>query len=161
RDWKTLTMAVAGNQQIKLTILSSSAPKHLAQDAININIRAAKNNDEFFDELNNADIVCVPLKPNLHASGITVIQEAVLSGIPVIATNTGGLNLYFSEDEIAYVPAGDAFALQAALQDLLQNPAAARKRAIAAQARMADAENYGAQAYIARHVAISQNLLKK
>jgi len=34
----------------------------------------------------------VPLLPNLHASGITVIQEAVLAGVPVVATDTGGLD---------------------------------------------------------------------
>ena len=160
RDWETLVKAVAGEQNITLTILSGSAPRYLSQYGTNIKINVAKNNNELLQALQNADVMCVPLKPNLHASGITVIQEAVLSGIPVIATGTGGLDLYFSENEITYVPVGDILALRSALHGIIQNPAMAKSRAVAAQARMADPECSGAQAYISRHVEISRNLLK-
>ncbi len=37
----------------------------------------------------------VPLKPNKHASGITVMEEAALHGLPMVVTDTGGLKAYF------------------------------------------------------------------
>ena len=50
-------------------------------------------------------------------SGITVIQEAVLAGVPVIATATGGLSGYFPPDTVRYVPPGDVAALRDAILD--------------------------------------------
>jgi hypothetical protein len=35
------------------------------------------------------------LKPNLHASGITVILESIILGVPVVCTDSGGLVLTF------------------------------------------------------------------
>ncbi len=55
--------------------------------------------------------MCVPLKHNKHASGITVVQEAVLSGVPVVATLRAGLDAYFSHDEIRYVQPDNPIAL--------------------------------------------------
>lgn len=159
RDWETLVKAVSGEDEMSLVILSGSAPRHLTKYGQNISIRAAHKNDELHEEFKNADVVCVPLKPNLHASGITVIQEAVLYGVPVIATDVGGLDLYFSGDEISYVPVGNVLALRAEIRAVMEEPEVARSRAITAQARMADYEHYGAQAYIAHHVAISRELL--
>lgn len=161
RDWKTLVNAVAGDAQMRLTILSGSAPRHLMKYGNNIEIRAAKSNVELYREFENADIICVPLKSNLHASGITVIQEAILYGIPVVATATGGLDLYFSQNEISYVPVGDIAALKTALHSVIDDPTAAKNRAVAAQMLMSDSKNYGAQAYIEHHVLISRQLLNQ
>ena len=47
-----------------------------------------------------ADLVVVPLKPNLHASGLTVVFESISCGVPLICTDTGGLRAYFSQDEL-------------------------------------------------------------
>ncbi|MBE7249591.1 MAG: glycosyltransferase family 1 protein, partial [Actinomycetospora chiangmaiensis] len=33
--------------------------------------------------------IVVPVKPNLHASGNTVMQEAALCGVPIVASDTG------------------------------------------------------------------------
>ena len=102
----------------------------------------------------------MPLKPNRHASGITVIQEAVLAGLPVVATATGGLEGYFGADAVRYVPPGDPAALRAALLEVAADPEAARLRAERAQARMVEAE-IGAEAYIRRHVDISREMLNR
>ncbi len=58
-----------------------------------------------------ADLVVVPLKPNLHASGITVIEEAVILGLPVICSHAGGLEAYFSAEEVFYVEGGGSRAI--------------------------------------------------
>lgn len=67
-----------------------------------------------------ADLAVVPLKPNLHASGLTVSFEAMLHGLPVVCTDTGGITGYFSEEDIRYVPPQDPVALRNAVQELTE-----------------------------------------
>ena len=62
-----------------------------------------------------ADVIVVPLHPNHHASGITVLLEAVMAGKAVVATGIGGLSDYFSDDAVSYVPVHDAQRLSARL----------------------------------------------
>uniref|UniRef100_UPI0019816389 glycosyltransferase n=1 Tax=Burkholderia sp. Ac-20379 TaxID=2703900 RepID=UPI0019816389 len=133
RDWATLIEAVRNVEGVALTILSGSVPARLARGAVNVDIRLARNNSELEAAFAEATLVCVPLRPNLHASGITVVQEAVLSGLPVIASDVGGLSAYFTRDEVRYVPVGDAAALRAAIVEVARAPAAAIARAIRAQ----------------------------
>ncbi|WP_322015092.1 glycosyltransferase family 4 protein [Paraburkholderia sp. J12] len=161
RDWKTLIDAVSGMERVKLKILSGSVPKRLVKRAGNIEVTRAGSNDELREAFDEATLVCVPLRENLHASGITVIQEAVLSGVPVVATDVGGVSAYFSPDEIRYVPVGDAAALRAAFEEIFRNPEQAFARASRAQARMADLDDFGAQAYVRQHVDLSREILKQ
>jgi len=159
RDWKTLIEAVSGVPNFRLKILSGSVPKRLAKRGGNIEVTRARSNDELHRAFSEATVVCVALKDNLHASGLTVIQEAILYGVPVVATNIGGLSAYFSANEIRYVPTGDAKALRAAFDEIARDPAGALKRAQRAQALMADPDELGAQAYIRDHVALSREIL--
>lgn len=159
RDWATLIEAVRGAEDIELQILSGTAPAHLAKSCPNVSVRSAKSNDEMLEALRWADLACVPLKTNLHASGITAIQEAILSGVPVVATDVGGLDLYFPHDEVHYVPPHDPISLRGALRSLSNDAKSAQTRAIAAQTRMTNRETHGAHAYVTRHVEISRELL--
>jgi len=161
RDWKTLIDAVGGVPNFRLKILSGSVPKRLVKSAGNIEVTRARSNDELHRAFDEATLVCVPLKKNFHASGLTVIQEAVLSGVPVVATDIGGLSGYFCADEIRYVPVGDGDALRAAFEEIAREPARARERASRAQARMGNREEIGAQRYICRHVELSREILKR
>jgi glycosyltransferase involved in cell wall biosynthesis len=54
------------------------------------------------------DAVMLPLRPNRHASGLTVALEAAAAGRPVVATKTVGLAEYFPGDEIAFLPYGSS-----------------------------------------------------
>lgn len=159
RDWKTLVEVVKQHPDFFLTILSGTVPKRLVAGIPNVEVRLAKSTRELLSAFDRANVVCVPLQDNLHASGITVIEEAVLAGLPVLASNTGGLRHYFSGDEIRYVPPGDQTALVQALTDIRQNPEDARQRAVRAQARMGR-EGLGADDYIRRHVRISHEILR-
>jgi len=159
RDWKTLIEAVNGVPNFRLKILSGSVPRRIAKHGGNVEVTRARSNDELHRAFEEATVVCVPLKDNLHASGLTVIQEAILAGVPVVATNIGGLSTYFSADEIRYVPIGDATALRAAFDEIAREPARARARAARAQALMADPDDLGAQAYIRDHVTLSREIL--
>jgi glycosyltransferase involved in cell wall biosynthesis len=106
-----------------------------------------------------ATVAVVPLLPNLHASGITAIQEGVLAGVPVIATDVGGLRAYFSDDEITFIPEGDAAALRDAVARVAKNSEEANVMVQRAQTRIADSE-VNASSYIRRHVELSKELVK-
>jgi glycosyltransferase involved in cell wall biosynthesis len=160
RDWACLAAALDGLPEASAVILSGTAPRRLARGRPNLRVGPARTNAELAAHLAAASVVCVPLKPNRHASGITVIQEAVLAGLPVVATATGGLESYFGADAVRYVPPGDAAALRAALIEVARNPEAARARAERAQARMTEA-SIGAESYIRRHVEISREMLDR
>ncbi len=43
---------------------------------------------------------------NRHASGITVVLEATLLGKPVVVADTGGIDWYFTRDEVVFCPVG-------------------------------------------------------
>ncbi|MBL9218614.1 MAG: hypothetical protein JNG82_09015 [Opitutaceae bacterium] len=58
---------------------------------------------------------------------------ALAAGVPVISTGAG-LPVGFGPQEASLIPAGNALALAHAIADVLANPAAARRRATAAQA---------------------------
>ncbi len=58
-----------------------------------------------------------------------VVLEAAAAGIPLIATNVGGIPEIIGDTGLNLIPAGDVNALTAALDDLLGDPAAAAARA--------------------------------
>jgi glycosyltransferase involved in cell wall biosynthesis len=105
-----------------------------------------------------ADLVVVPLKPNLHASGITVIAEAVSCGVPVISSDTGGLRAYFSDGEIRYVPPGDPAALRAAIVKLGRDSDLRYRLVKRAQDRIVNS-GISSRSYATRHRDMSRELL--
>jgi glycosyltransferase involved in cell wall biosynthesis len=102
-------------------IASTTLECRLLSHIPNVAIIAPKTAQEVSELYAWADVAVVPLKPNLHASGITVILEAVLCGVPVICTDTGGLRAYFSDDEVRYLASGDASALRRALEEFAED----------------------------------------
>lgn len=158
RDWKLLVEVVKQRPDFALTILSGTVPKRLVADIPNIEVRLAKSIGELKNAFDAASVVCVPLQENLHASGITAIEEAVLAGVPVIASDTGGLRHYFSDREIRYVRLGDQSALLEALRDIRDRPEEACQMATRAQGRMGRG-GLGADEYIHNHVRISHDIL--
>ena len=104
-----------------------------------------------------ADIAVVPLKANLHASGCTVIQEATLLGLPVVCTRAGGLEAYFDDGEVRYVPIGDAPLLKATLVELSSDPQALAHQVAAARAKMA--AELGTVNFVRRHVELSREVM--
>jgi glycosyltransferase involved in cell wall biosynthesis len=140
RDWPTLLAAFGNLDRCEVRIGSSRIDRTLLKGVRNVTAISARTADEVRALYAWADLVVVPLKPNLHASGITVIFESVISGVPAICTDTGGLRAYFSESEVAYVPHSAPIAMRVAADQLatdddwrLNMEASAQRRLIAAE----------------------------
>ncbi len=76
----------------------------------------------------DADLVVIPLFPSLDSAGVTTLMEAWACACPVIVTRTRGLDEYLVDrDGVVPIAPGDGGALQAAIDALLADPAAARR----------------------------------
>jgi glycosyltransferase involved in cell wall biosynthesis len=158
RDWNLLIDAISGQQDWTLKIASQKIKLSSIGNAANVEVVRLKANDELFALYQWADVLVLAIKPNLHASGITVIQEAALQGIPVICSNTGGLRAYFSDTEVYFVPPQDATALGNAIHYLADHPDVRLTLAQKAQARMGP-NGLSSEAFVRRHVDIARDLL--
>jgi len=156
RDWTTLFEALGGHPEFELRVGSGTWPKSFS--AANTHATVMKQ-AEVRAAYAWADCVVVPLKSNLHASGITAILESVATGVPVIATLTGGLDEYIDDTGVHYVPLGDTDALRQSVRALATNAPAALKRAIQAQKQLVE-RSLTSRGFAHRHVALSNRILQ-
>jgi len=158
RDWRTAVDAFADQPGIELKIFSTKLNPNFAKGAPNVEIRGLKTDTELKQEIAAASIMVVPLIPNLHASGATVSQEAIIHGVPLIVSDAGGLDGYYNANDVTFVPSQDPKALLEAAKALLADPADAMERAKRAQIPMKKGE-LNADRFIEQHVEISRELL--
>lgn len=158
RDWTTLISAAKSDPDIDLRIASHNAPRNIHATFGNIAVVRLETYAETISLYGWADIMVVSLKPNLHVSGITVIQEAALLGVPVICSDIPGLRDYFSDNEVIYIHPGKPEAIRQAIRETADNDDVRYNIALRAQARMGS-PGLSAQSYVARHVEISRELL--
>lgn len=158
RDWPTLIDAVGGREDCVLRIASANVPSALVRKAPNIAIVRPRNNAELIALYDWADIAVVAIRPNLHASGITVVEEATLCGVPVICTDTGGLGAYFSDDEIACVPPQMPQAIRDRIGALAADDAMRWAMVERARARIV-AGGLTSRRFARRHAELSRELL--
>jgi glycosyltransferase involved in cell wall biosynthesis len=159
RDWNTFVAAIRNDPRYQAKALTGAKIKSLLAGVENIACERAKTNAELRAIFQWADVVVVCLVDNLHASGITVIEEAVLCGIPVISTDAGGLQSYFTSEELTYVPANDPKALRSAIDLLMGNDAMREAKAQRALTRMKSGD-LNSRSFVARHVELSRRLLQ-
>lgn len=112
RDWKTFCEALSEVSDVRVRVLSRTFKKSVVSYPGDWEITSANSLGEVKDVYAWADLVVVPLKSNMHASGITCVLEAAFLGVPVIAANTGGLTDYFEEGEVMYYETGSAESLR-------------------------------------------------
>jgi glycosyltransferase involved in cell wall biosynthesis len=158
RDWETLLAAFGNVSQYEVRIASSKIRRKLISGLNNVEVIPAQTADDVTSLYEWADLVVVPLKPNLHASGITVVFEAIASAVPVICTDTGGLRAYFSDTEVAYVPPGASLAMRAEAEELSKDDKRRFSMIVKAQKRMIST-NLTAQGFAMRNRRLSEELL--
>jgi glycosyltransferase involved in cell wall biosynthesis len=161
RDWRTLIDAVKSLDDCEVRIGGKRIRWRThgrTRGVRQILMRRSTSAEEVAELYAWADLVVVPLKPNLHASGITVITEAVSSGVPVICSDTGGLKAYFSDEEVRYVAPGDPDELRAAITDLRRDPSLRHQLVKRAQARIVGGD-ISSRSYAMAHRALSLDLI--
>jgi glycosyltransferase involved in cell wall biosynthesis len=156
RDWPTLLKALHHWPDVELRIVAPRLPAGLPDTRASL--VHPQTNDEYLELYRWADIVALALTPNLHASGITVIEEATVRGVPVVVTDIGGLKSYFSDQELRYVPAADPAALREAIVALAADVDERARMVQRAQRRMIEA-GLTSRRFAQRHAELSRELL--
>jgi glycosyltransferase involved in cell wall biosynthesis len=158
RDWGTLLNAFGNIDRYQVRIGSTRIRRGLVDGLPNVEIIQATAAHEVRALYEWSDFVVVPLRPNLHASGITVVFESIISGVPSICTDTGGLRTYFSDVEVAYVPPQAPDAMRAMVDELSEDHERRSGMTIKAQERMiaADLSSHG---FAMRNRRLSEHLL--
>ena len=159
RDWQTLIKAFGNVDGYQLKIGSSKVRPELVANLKNVEVLAAATADDAKRLYEWADLIVVPLKPNLHASGITVLFESVLCAVPVVCTGTGGLEAYFTNAEICYVPPYDPLAMRAAVADLAKDDSRRFRMLAKAQERLVSA-NLTTTGFAERNRKLSEQLFQ-
>jgi glycosyltransferase involved in cell wall biosynthesis len=158
RDWETLLKAFGGVPRYEVRIASSKLDRRMVAGLNNVQLIRADTVNDVRSLYKWADLVALALKPNLHASGITVVFEAAVSGVPLICTDTGGLRAYFSEAEIAYVPPFAPMAMRAAAEQLSRDDDRRFRMTVSAQESLLS-KDLTARGFAMRNRRLSEELL--
>jgi glycosyltransferase involved in cell wall biosynthesis len=157
RDWATLVTALRDCSDAELRIVAPRLPAGLKLGA-NASLVHPATNDEYMDLYRWADVVALAVTPNLHGSGITVIEEATVLGVPVVVADPGALRCYFSDQHVRYVPMSEPDAMREAILEVGEDAGSVRM-VERAQRHMIEA-GLTARGYAQRHAALSLELLR-
>ncbi len=148
RDWTTLVAALRDDARYEVRIATRRRMPASAR-AANVEIVRVSGIQQQHALYDWADIVVVPLRPNTHASGITVMLEAAALGKPMIVTRVGALDDYFDDKAAFYIEPFNAQQLREAVNTLVDDPARALAQAREAceqlSTRDLTTENYARQ----------------
>lgn len=158
RDWDTLIEAFGGRADYDVRIASKSVARSLVKGLHNVSVEVARTAQDSTALYRWADLMVVPLKENLHASGITALLEATLFGLPVVCTDVGGLRTYFTDEQVFYVPIADSRAMRKAVDTLTADDALRRSLVSKAQERILSAD-LTAQGFADQHRKLSETIL--
>lgn len=157
RDYGTLLKAVS-TVEVPTTIVASSLWTGQATDIEDVHgrvtVRAGISSRELWSLYDRASVVVVPLEAGLDfAAGVNAVLEAMSMARPLVVSATPGIADYV-EDAVncSVVPAGDAGALAAALERLLDDRVLAER--LGAAGRAAVERERTLDAYVATLAAI-------
>ena len=148
RDWALLERVAGALPTVRFVVASRSTPASLGT-LPNVDVVTASGPRDMQRLYEQSAVGFIPLKPNLHASGITVALETARIGRPIVISDTGGIGDYFSSSEVVFFAPGDAADAEAALSDLLDDPGRAQSLAESATERIAASAN-DSRSFIAR-----------
>ncbi|SAL52856.1 glycosyl transferase [Caballeronia sordidicola] len=158
RDWQTFMEAFENDKRFSARLATQrKVPR--PSEADNVVVAPVTGIDEQRKLYEWADVIVVPLHPNHHASGITVVLEGVMAGKLVIATDIGGLKDYFSHDAVSYVPVHDPHSLRETVAALAADPDGTTARIVRAQQELVSKE-LTTRGYARQHVALTHQMLR-
>jgi glycosyltransferase involved in cell wall biosynthesis len=157
RDWQTFMAAFENDKRFSAR-LATQRKVTRPDRADNIVVAPVSGLAEQRALYEWADVIVVPLHPNHHASGITVLLEAVMAGKAVVATGIGGLSDYFSDDAVSYVPVHDAQSLREAVAALGADPEGTTKRIRRAQQELIS-KDLTTRGFARQHVMLTHQML--
>lgn len=157
RDWTTLVAALGHDARYEVRIATRRRMPASAR-APNVEVVRVSGIQQQHALYDWADLIVVPLRPNTHASGITVMLEAAALGKPMIATKVGALDDYFDEHAVSWVAPFEPQQLRDAVNALVASPARALEQAREAceQLRTRDLTT---QHYAQQHVQLTREML--
>lgn len=157
RDWTTLVAALGHDARYEVRIATRRRMPVSAR-APNVEVVRVSGIQQQHALYDWADLIVVPLRPNTHASGITVMLEAAALGKPMIATKVGALDDYFDERAVSWVAPFEPQQLRDAVNALVASPARALEQAREAceQLRTRDLTT---QHYAQQHVQLTREML--
>lgn len=160
RDWQTLLEAVS-DMRCEVRIASShvSVRRNMAFSHVSIErLTTAAETDRFYRW---ADIVAVPLRHNLHASGVTTVCEAVLAGVPVVCTEAGGMQAYFDSSEVKYVLPTSPLAMRGAIEELARIDEGSRYEMVRRAQRRIQTAGFTSVEFARRNYQLSEALVRQ
>jgi glycosyltransferase involved in cell wall biosynthesis len=158
RDWQTFMAAFENDPRFSAR-LATQRKVTRPDRADNIVVAPVSGLAEQHALYEWADVIVVPLHPNHHASGITVLLEAVMAGKAVVATGIGGLSDYFSDDAVSYVPVHDPQSLRETVAALGADPEGTTKRIRRAQQELVS-KDLTTRGFARQHVMLTHQMLR-
>ena len=160
RDWSTFLSAFGKQKDFTVKIATSALNKSDVGYLGNIEVDLVRSIAGLQELYAWADLVVLPLRHNTHASGLTVICEAIRCGTPVVCTDTGDLRTYFSDQHICYVPPGSPDLIRQAAHSLARD----NKRCldlVSNSQKLLKEEQISSEGFVLRHVEISRQLVSR
>lgn len=133
RDWHLMKAVAERVPGLSIEIISLSEDVKRLEWPANVTVNSYRQREILAEVYRTAAVVALPLTENRHASGCTVAIEAVSAGVPVVATDAGGIGEYLRDADATLVPHGDVEAFAAALEKhasaaSVPDPAVAERR---------------------------------
>ncbi len=117
RDWPLLMEVARALPDVHFRVATNRASALALDWPANASVGPA-DADELRELYAGCAAVAVPLRPNLHASGVTVCLEAIGAGRPLVVTDVGGVGVYV--DGAAELAAmGDVAAFTVAIRNAI------------------------------------------
>jgi glycosyltransferase involved in cell wall biosynthesis len=154
RDWRLMADVASLVPEAHFDIITlAEYPRTLAWSS-NAEIRSISQSEILHGAYAEASVVAIPLHANNHASGCTVAIEGVSAGLPVVATDTGGIDEYLDDATATLVPVGDSQAFASALRAHLDAGTRAADPSVALRRGLSQHD------YVARLVAVTRAIVE-
>lgn len=116
RDWPLMLEVTRRLRHLDFDVVSLSAEVKALPWPSNVRLHATSQREILSNAYRHSSVVALPLRPNRHASGCTVAIEAISAGVPVVASDAGGIDEYLEGTGAALVAVDDRAGFVRALE---------------------------------------------